>query len=117
MENYTPIAADPSRSFVDGFKLHVETFRHNGVTVKYFCPENYSPKDNGNWIGLWQGLDVPDNADPLGKANIDSASSLGRGSIEGIKIGINDIYTVGYFMAAEDKGGRTALAASFTIST
>lgn len=99
--------------------LNVVYYGNNLVQVQYTGLPQYSPATNKNWIGIWQGTQVPYTGDPIKKVDVSQdAPSSGYAVIEGIKLLIGVSYCVGYFVVEPVKG-RTSLAASasFTVGS
>lgn len=90
----------------------------NLVQVHYQGLNAYPPATNKNWLGLWQGGQVPYAGDPKKVTAIPTDDQDGYPVIEGVTLLINTTYSVGYFMV-EKATGRTSLAAqsTFTVGT
>jgi hypothetical protein len=90
----------------------------NLVQVRYQGLNSYTPATNKNWLGLWQGGNVPYASDPKKAIVIPTNDQSGYPVIEGVTLLINTTYSVGYFMV-ERSTGRTSLSASttFTVGT
>lgn len=92
------------------------TYYGNGlVQAQYTGLTQYSPATNKNWIGIWQGANVPYSGDPLKRVNVTQNTPSGYATIEGVKLLIREPYAVGYFMVDPAKG-RTSLAAQSTFT-
>jgi hypothetical protein len=90
----------------------------NLVQVQYTTLPTYDPGGNGNWIGMWQGTQVPYSGEPMagGYLVVPSGSpSSGYLNLTGAVLLSGYSYVVGYFMV-EKKTGRTSLAASTTFT-
>jgi hypothetical protein len=116
---YMPVGkqTDPTAWEYASMQLGVPYVGTNLVQVQYTGLPQYLPATNKNWIGLWQGPQVPYSGDPIAKVSITKdAPPSGYTTIQGIKLLIGLSYSVGYFMVDPVKG-RTSLAASanFTI--
>jgi hypothetical protein len=90
----------------------------NLVQTHYVGLNSYSPATNKNWIGLWQGAQVPYGGDPKKLITIPTDDQEGYPVMEGISLLINTTYSMGYFMV-EKATGRTSMAAqtTFTVGT
>ncbi|MCX6593790.1 MAG: hypothetical protein NTZ56_19925 [Acidobacteria bacterium] len=96
--------------------IAVVYYGNNLVQVQYTGLPQYSPATNKNWIGIWQGSQVPYSGDPIKRVDVtQDAPSSGYAVIEGIKLLIGVSYCVGYF-SVEPVKGRTSLAASATFT-
>jgi hypothetical protein len=103
---------DPTAWEYSSMQLGVPYVGVNLVQVQYTGLPQYLPATNKNWIGLWQGPQVPYSGDPIAKVSITKdAPPSGYTTIQGIKLLIGLSYSVGYFMVDPVKG-RTSLAAS-----
>lgn len=88
----------------------------NLVQVQYTGLPQYSPATNKNWIGLWQGPQVPYSGNPMKTVNVtQDAPPIGYLNITGVSLYIGVSYCVGYFMVDAAKG-RTSLAAQATFT-
>jgi hypothetical protein len=96
--------------------IDVVYYGTNLVQVQYTGLAQYLPATNKNWIGLWQGPQVPYSGDSLISVNVTKdAPPSGYAVLQGVKLLIGLSYSVGYFMVDPVKG-RTSLAASATFT-
>lgn len=77
-------------------KLELLSVNTDTVRIKYSLPTGYSPQDNDNWIGLWEGTPdvyhkMPDVCEKVDKQLDASTITLGKTIKRGTK------YTVCYY--------------------
>lgn len=96
--------------------ISLASFANQYVKIQYNALDNYDPKANKNWIGIWNGPKARYDGEPQAKAYVPNANSRGAATISGTDILIGATYTVGYFMA-DLPAGKTALAAQTTFNT
>ena len=107
---------DPSSWQYGQVSFDVVYYGTNLVQVQYTGLDQYLPATNKNWIGIWQGPQVPFAGDPLKAVNItQDAPPRGYAILDGIKLLFGVSYCVGYFVVDAVKG-RTSLAASSTFT-
>lgn len=107
---------DPTKWQYASVDIKVVYYGNNLVQVQYTGLPQYSPATNKNWIGLWQGSQVPYSGEPQKRINVtQDAPPSGYGYLQGVTLLIGVSYCVGYFMVDPAKG-RTSLAAQATFT-
>lgn len=108
---------DPTAWQYSNLKLSVVYVGTNLVQVQYSGLPQYSPAANKNWIGLFQGSQVPYSGTPMKTVTVAQDLPDGYATITGVSLLIGVQYSVGYFMVDQSKG-RTSLGAqaAFTIA-
>lgn len=116
---YMPVGkqTDPTAWLYNHLSLQVVYVGTNLVQVKYTGLPQYLPATNKNWIGLWQGSQVPYDGAPISQLTIQQdAPSTGYATLQGMQLLIGFSYSVGYFMVEPTSGRRSlAASASFTV--
>ncbi len=106
--------ATPDQYQSNNTTLQVVYVGLNLVQVKYATLPGYDPGGNGNWIGMWQAMQVPWAGDPIqgGYLAVPAGSpSFGYLNLTGAVLQSGYPYVVGYFTVAKATG-RTSLAAA-----
>ena len=91
----------PDYVYLSIFKISIHS-----LVVHYFTLSGYLPKTYGNWIGLWEGFASPYNAPkPVKRIRVKSNANQGTLEIKDIELKSNTIYTLVYFMGADQGKG------------
>ena len=84
------------------------------INIAYDTLAGYSPMQNNNWIGLWQGNASPYTGIPsIASVMISSNSSQGNVAINNLSLLRSTMYSLIYFMDKE----QTTAAAIITFTT
>ncbi len=95
--------------------IGIANLGQTSLSVHYQTLSGYLPKENGNWIGLWEGYVSPYNLPPdaLIKKEVNSYANQGVIGLNNLSLGRDTEYTLIYFMGADN----TTAAAILTFNT